>query len=347
MRPAAGPNQDLDTIDPRATPHPGAAGGRRMVSEDFVYRLSAQLGASAVVLTPGTVEELYDAGVELVVHDAMTTWGRVAGEWLGLPRLCSFPGYPPPYSVERDPPEPDLAAAIRAARAEVLTRWGVDLGEGTAPLRNHGDATVVFTTGAILGAELPDDSWRLVGPLMPPLADGATEPALDGDDGRPLVYMALGTAHTWRTELFRAALEGLESEDVRLLVSTGGRYGADDLAPVPDNATVVKRVNSRAVLERAAVHITHGGASSVHEALIAGVPMVCMPQGADQYLWSDRLVALGVGELLEDPGADDVRAAVRHALTAAEPRGRAAELAEDVAAFDGHAAVAEAVESLL
>jgi MGT family glycosyltransferase len=347
MRPAAGPNQDRDIMDPNFKPHPGAADGRRMVSDDFVYRLAAQLGASAVVLTPRTVEELLEAGVELVVHDAMTTWGRVAAEWLGLPRLCSFPGWPPPYDIERRPAEPGLADAIRAARAEVLTRWGVDLGEERQPLNNFGDATVVFTTGKVLGQELPDDSWRLVGPLMPPLNGATAEPAVGEDDGRPLVYMAMGTAHNWRRDLFRAALDGLAGEDVRLLVSTGGRYDADDLAPVPGNATVVKRVDSRAVLERAAVHITHGGASSIHEALVAAVPMVCVPQGADQYMWADRLVALGVGELLEEPSPDRMREAVLHALSAPEPRRRAAELAEDVAGLDGQAVVAEIVESLL
>ena len=66
---------------------------------------------------------------------------------------------------------------------------------------------------------------------------------------------------------------------------------------MPDNATVMLMAPARAALRRAAVRVTHGGISSVHESLEAGVPMVVLPQGSDQTAWGIRVGALGVGEV--------------------------------------------------
>ena len=49
------------------------------------------------------------------------------------------------------------------------------------------------------------------------------------------------------------------------------------------------------VLARAALFVTHGGMNSVNEAMYAGVPMLVVPQGADQPLVAGRVVELGAG----------------------------------------------------
>jgi UDP:flavonoid glycosyltransferase YjiC (YdhE family) len=92
-------------------------------------------------------------------------------------------------------------------------------------------------------------------------------------------------------------------------------------------------VDTRAVLARARVHVTHAGGSSVHESLVAGVPMVCMPQGSDNDDWADRVEALGAGVVAED--ADAIRDAVARLLEDEGPRSRARELAEHFAGYGG------------
>jgi MGT family glycosyltransferase len=49
------------------------------------------------------------------------------------------------------------------------------------------------------------------------------------------------------------------------------------------------------VLDRAALFVTHGGMNSVNEAMLAGVPMLVVPLGADQPLVARRVVELGAG----------------------------------------------------
>src|SRR6185312_668222 len=78
------------------------------------------------------------------------------------------------------------------------------------------------------------------------------------------------------------------------------------------------------VLDRAALFVTHGGVNSVNEALYAGVPLLVVPQGADQTLVARRVAELGAGLSLSTGDVDvhAVRALGRRLLD--EPRFRAA-----------------------
>jgi MGT family glycosyltransferase len=159
--------------------------------------------------------------------------------------------------------------------------------------------------------------------------------------------MALGTLFSNQPDVFRAALDGLADADVRLLVGTGGRLAPEDLGPVPDNASVERWPDGRAALREAAVAITHGGIGSVHEALAAAVPMLCLPQGADQWMWAKRMSELGVGQVLADPAPESVRDSVTELLAAEDARKRAAELAAHLSEYPGAAIAADAAQSLL
>jgi UDP:flavonoid glycosyltransferase YjiC (YdhE family) len=82
------------------------------------------------------------------------------------------------------------------------------------------------------------------------------------------------------------------------------------------------------------VHVTHAGGTSTHESLMAGVPMVCIPQGSDNPGWAARVQALGAGEIVaETPEA--IRTAVRRLLADEGPRQKAQELRDHFARYDG------------
>jgi UDP:flavonoid glycosyltransferase YjiC (YdhE family) len=94
------------------------------------------------------------------------------------------------------------------------------------------------------------------------------------------------------------------------------------------------------------VHITHCGNNSVHETLLAGVPMLCVPQAYDQFPLAGRVAELGAGLIAEeDPEA--IRTGVRRLLADDAPRARARQLGRHLAAYDGEGRVAELVERAL
>jgi MGT family glycosyltransferase len=302
------------------------------------------------------IDQLFAHRVDLVVHDCHVTWARVAGEFLGLPRIISNPLFPgadaafphlsPLYrAVEHLPVFKEIsdvaAARVQARRLLIAERWGVDIGEWPSTLVSTAQDTVSFTTAEITGIAGLDPGWRYVGPLMDPA------PPRVATGARPLVYVAFGTSFDTVPVMFRSAIEGLAGERVDVIASTGrSAVEPGELEPLPPNVVVHEFVDSRAVLARASVHVTHGGCGSVHESLLAGVPMVCLPVGADQFGWAERVQHLGVGETAELTPAG-IRSAVRRLLADECAGERARELGRGLAAFDGASRVAELVDEVL
>ena len=159
------------------------------------------------------------------------------------------------------------------------------------------------------------------------------------------MYVCLGTAYNARPDPFRAVIAGLANEPVDVLVSTGnGRFVTEaELGPLPANVTLRTFVAAREVLARASVHITHGGCNSVHETLLAGVPMVFLPQAFDQFPLAQAIDQLGAGVISdEDPFA--VREAVRLLLESDKAQRAARELSEHLLDYPGEARLAEVIE---
>jgi MGT family glycosyltransferase len=203
------------------------------------------------------------------------------------------------------------------------------------------ETTITFTTQRIVGAtELPP-GWHCVGPLMTPAPP--TEPRPE----HPLVYACFGTAYNTRPELFNAVAAALADQPVEVLISTGnGMVTSAELDPMPPNVTLRPFVAAREVLARASVHITHGGCASVHESLLAGVPMVCVPQAYDQFPLSRNVELLGAG-VITDEEPNDLRQAVNLLLHSEKATTRAQELGQHLAHYDGEHRVAQAIHNVL
>jgi MGT family glycosyltransferase len=319
-------------------PYDPFAGRAIFTADDF---------AEAVVEgTAETVErlcdELLEAGIDIVVHDTQALWGRVAGCFLGLPRIASFPLYPgfemtaPPVSTISD----ESVRRVESSLRSLEHRWGVELGWWQTALVTDGDVTVCTSTSLFTGKDELPPRWEFVGPLMERIA------RTERDGSLPLVYVALGTLFSYRVDAFKTIIAALAGEPVEVFVAAGNAPLRDALESLPANVSVHGYIDSRELLARASVHVTHGGASSVHESLVAAVPMICIPQGSDHGGWADRIQAFGAGEVVpEDP--DAIRAAVRRLLHDEEPTLRARELSDHFAAYDGADRLDRVVAGLL
>jgi MGT family glycosyltransferase len=239
-------------------------------------------------------------------------------------------------------PDPDVAqASFAQSWLSIARRWGVELGDWASVVHSTAPHTFAYTTEVILGGYELNPSWRFVGPLMDPIPRAADQPA------RPLVYVCFGTSFNTRRELFRAVIDVAAAEDVDVLISAGkGPITQDDLGELPPNVELRDFVAAREVLARASVHITHGGNNSVHETLLAGVPMLIVPQAFDQFPLAGSVAILGAGRVAQE-NVESIRAGLRWALYDELPRARAADLAEHLANFDGERVVAETIAHVL
>jgi MGT family glycosyltransferase len=107
-----------------------------------------------------------------------------------------------------------------------------------------------------------------------------------------VLYASLGTVFNADPRLLRTFATALAPLGGTVVVATGQTDPAV-LGPLPDNVLARRSVPQPDVLARAALFVTHGGMNSVNEALYAGVPMLVVPQGADQPLVASRTAALG------------------------------------------------------
>jgi len=311
----------------------------------------AVLQAKAVTeCLPDLLEGLLAENVELVVHDVHAPWGRVAADFLGLPRIVSNPLYPwwaRPADLQWaragtshiSDPAAGLFLEHAGERRRILARWGVDLGDPVETAVSSGEWTVSYTTAAVLGPATRPAGWCLAGPLMSRRRRAV-------ETGRPLIYAALGTASLGARAVFAVIIEALGELEVDAVVSTGGRFEPEALGPLPANVIAHRFVDSRAILDRAAVHVTHGGCSSVHEALVAGVPMVCLPLGSDQWDWAQRVVESGVGELVERR-AGLIGEAIVRLLSSQAVRERTQTVAEQLLSHPRPALIGDLVDTVL
>jgi UDP:flavonoid glycosyltransferase YjiC (YdhE family) len=90
-----------------------------------------------------------------------------------------------------------------------------------------------------------------------------------------------------------------EQLGIDVVFATQGQTVLDEY---PANWSVHGNVDQQKVLSHADVFVTHGGANSVHEAVLSQVPMVVTPFFGDQTLTSRRVEQLGIGVAL---GSDD------------------------------------------
>jgi UDP:flavonoid glycosyltransferase YjiC (YdhE family) len=95
--------------------------------------------------------------------------------------------------------------------------------------------------------------------------------------------------------------------------------------------------------------ICHGGAGSTLSALAQGLPLLLLPQGADQYIIGELVVAAEAGLLLAPPDVNpsSVRTSLLALLNEPDRRAGTRRLQREIAAMPGPAEVVPLIERLV
>ncbi|GIK63405.1 MAG: glycosyl transferase [Chloroflexota bacterium] len=114
------------------------------------------------------------------------------------------------------------------------------------------------------------------------------------DDGRPTVYVSMGTIVDG-TDIFRNAIEAARGANWKMVMAIGREGNVNKYADAPPNVLVRNFVPQLALLDKVQAVVSHGGNNTVTEALLHGLPLVVIPNSADQPESAGRVKASGVG----------------------------------------------------
>ncbi|HWU11241.1 MAG TPA: macrolide family glycosyltransferase [Streptomyces sp.] len=290
---------------------------------------------------------------DLYLYDIGAYAARALAESQGRPVLQLSPTF-----VAWDGYDEDMAAALRAlpgadAYRAKFARWLAGSGASTTdvdtfsgrparalamipramqPHADQVDPGVVTFVGPCFGSRADRDAW--------------TRPAGAGN----VLLISLGSAYTKQPEFYRRCLEAYgDLPGWHVVLQIGKHTDPGELGGIPGNVEVHPWVPQLAVLEQADAFVTHAGMGGSSEGLYTGVPMIAVPQGAEQFMNADRLVGLGVARRIDT--ADATAEALRTALTGlvADPgvARRSARLRAETRAEGGTERAAGLIEEML
>jgi UDP:flavonoid glycosyltransferase YjiC (YdhE family) len=172
-------------------------------------------------------------------------------------------------------------------------------------------------------------------------------PAVPAGD-KPLVYVTFGTVFN-DPRVFTAAMEAVAGLDADVLVTVGPMADPAALGAVPAHVRVERYVPQTAVLPHCAVVASHAGSGTFLASLGLGIPQLCLPQAADQFINAAQGAAAGAALTLApaEASAGAIGGALGRLL--AEPAFAAAarRVATEIGAMPGPDEVAGVLERLV
>ncbi len=293
------------------------------------------------VAAPAILGDLVPVALEwrpaLVVADAAEFAGHIVAAELGVPSVTK--GFGPLLPERR----------VAAAGVEVAPLWR---SRGLEPPPYGGSYDHLYLDIYPPALQSPAAAHVARRQLLRPVTyDGQLEwpsplPVPAAPAGAPLVYVTMGTVFNdpRPLQMVLAALGGL---DVRVLVTVGPHGDPDLLGSPPPHVRVERYVPQTLVLPQCDVVVSHAGSGTVLATLALGVPQVCLPQGADQFLNAAAVASASAGiSLTPDEASVD---AVRDAVTRlAEPSfaDSARRVGESIASMPSPEEVAAVLETL-
>jgi MGT family glycosyltransferase len=312
-------------------------------------------------------EQLQARPTDCLLTELLIFGPQVAAEAAGVPYVVLNPtinivpaaGVPPfgqglmPAANEAERERDRVAAemGVQAWDEALAALNGARNEQGLPPLEHVVDqyraaaAILVMTSAAFdfmgelpptvkhVGPRLEDPSWA--GEWSPPAGE------------QPLVLVALSSDFQRQKDLLRRIVLALGQMPVRGVVTTGKGVEPRSL-PAPPNVQVVRTASHAAVLNKAAAVITHCGHGTTIKALAAGLPIVCIPMGRDQYDVAARVVHRGAGVQVDVAAAPEtIAAAVREVLDRPRYAEAARHIADAIHQETAHDRVIDELEALV
>jgi MGT family glycosyltransferase len=309
---------------------------------------------TADIVIPSVLEQTKEEHFDYIIHDSMFGCGRLIAQILALPAINSCTS----FAIQRnsfdsllDELSHHLPADVneRAQQefhqlvSHVQAKYNVEIGSAYEVFCNPEPLTIVYTSKRFQpDGESFDESYKFVGPSIAPRSHSQFDFShVDTDN---LIYISLGTVFNQAVEFYKLCFEAFANTKYTVILSVGRQTQIAELGDIPANFIVRNYVPQLEVLQHAKLFITHGGMNSTSEGLYYGVPLIVLPQSADQPIVARRVAEIGAGIHLNQEGltAGELREAAERVLKDASIRKVCVEIGNSFRAAGGyHRAVEE------
>ena len=324
-------------------------------------RAAYRLITTAAEILPELLAIARNARPDYILFDGMCPWGQLTARILGIPAVASL-SLMPLGSLGTMLNLQTLRTLLPMALRDFdkglqANRQSRALGKkynvtplGPASILNAlGDISISYTSSYFHPSpDTVSPTVRFVGRTLPeaPKTDSFS---FERANGRPLVYVSLGSLVDAPVAFFQACIDAFAGRDEFVVITTGHRVAPDAFGSLPDNISVHSWVPQLDVLKRASLFITHGGLGSVHDGLYFGVPLLLVPQQEEQTFTALRVVELGAGLMLKKPqvSVETLRTAATRLLTDPRFKVEANRIGDSFRTAGGVARAADEIEALL
>ncbi|GAB3727604.1 glycosyltransferase [Amycolatopsis oliviviridis] len=199
-------------------------------------------------------------------------------------------------------------------------------------------------------ASMRAEEWRQPEGWLPLRPEAFREPGTESaklaPSSRPRVLVTFGTFFSRPAQL-SPLLRALSTLDVEIVVTLGLAARPEEFDVDASRITFAGFTPMDDLLDGVDVVVTHGGAGTTSAALAKAVPLVVLPQGADQFFQAERVAAAGAGIALMPPSQtpEATLAAVRTALEEVNVRESVRMIAKEIAAMPAATEVVGTLET--
>lgn len=326
---------------------------QRSLSPKDTARMGKDLAFSMKLLVDTTLaldewlcEEMKEWEPDCIVADSMAIWGKAIALKLGIPFVSSTTTFAfnrhSAKTMKRNSGGgfASLIAMLKAGKqVKRLQKQGYPVKSILDIIGSDEDAhTVVYTSPEFQPcSETFSDKYAFVGPSV----RSATERV--EKTGEKLVYLSMGTVNNDMLPLYQRWLSELADAPYQVIMSVGDLVPLEELGAPAGNISVFPSVDQIAVLEQADVFVSHCGMNSVSESLWFGVPLVMLPQTAEQCGVAERVSQLGAGIKAD---AISVRSAIEKVFADESYRRRAVAISETFRRCPGAKGAADKILSV-
>jgi UDP:flavonoid glycosyltransferase YjiC (YdhE family) len=216
---------------------------------------------------------------DIIVHEVAELAAPIAATVAGTPVVTV--GFGPLL-------DPDVAEAAGVAAEPVWRARGLSVPRWAGLYRD----LYVDPCPPALQIRAIDDlpTVQKMGPAVP---ESHVPPEWMSDVSAPLVYVTFGTIFNRDYELFRKVLDALETLPIEIVVTVGENNDPANFGSRPKTTKIFRYIPQEKLLPHCRAIVAHGGAGTVLGALAYGVPMLLLPQSADQFYNASRATAAG------------------------------------------------------